>query len=155
QVSKAVAWPVVLGLISEVNGTVTSAGRVIVGAVVSRRVMVCTASALLPQASVAVQLRVMTLAPPQVLATTSLKVTTTELQPSWAVAVPVLLGLVSAGHSKVTLGGAVIAGGVVSRRRMFCTALAALPQASVAVQVRTILLVPAHPAVTASLKETL
>ena len=72
----------VFGLISDVKGTTTPAGTVIIGAVVSRTVMVWTALALLPQASVALQVRVITFVPPQLFATTSLKVMTTELQPS-------------------------------------------------------------------------
>src|SRR5436190_8484125 len=139
---------------SDVNGTATLAGAVMVGRVVSCTVIFCTALALLPHASVAVQVRVITLVPPQLLTTASSKVTLTELQPSCAVAVPVLLGLVSAGHSRVTAGGATIVGGVVSRTTMFCTALAELPQASVAVQVRAMAFVPPQPAVTTSLKET-
>jgi len=47
-------------------------GQVIVGGMVSRIVMVWTQLVLLPQASIAVQVREMTLLPPQVLLTLSL-----------------------------------------------------------------------------------
>jgi len=47
-------------------------GQINVGGVVSRMVMVWTQRALLPQASVAVQVREMILLPPQVLLTLSL-----------------------------------------------------------------------------------
>jgi hypothetical protein len=57
----------------------------------------------------------------------------------------------SAGHSSVTLAGGVIVGGVVSRTVIIWTALAALPQPSVAVQVRVMTLVPPQLLVRASL----
>ena len=60
----------------------------------------------------------------------------TEPQASRAVAIPFLLVLISAGHSSTTLAGQMMAGGVVSRTVMVCTALVLLPQSSVAVQVR-------------------
>src|SRR6516162_9236440 len=126
------------------HSRVTSAGAVIVGGVVSWTVRVWTALAVLPQASVAVQVRVITLVPPQLSTTASLYPTLTELQPSCAVATPFLLVLMSAGHSRVTSTGAVSVGGVVSRTVSVCTALALLPQASVAVQVRVMTLVPPH-----------
>src|SRR5436309_12018644 len=76
----------------------------------------------------------------------------TALQPSVAVAIPVTLVRVSAGQSRVRLGGAAIVGGVMSRTVMVCRAEALLPQLSVAVQVRAMTLVPPQLLVTASLK---
>src|SRR6266498_272794 len=52
--------------------TVRLGGQTMLGGVVSRRVTVCTQLALLPQASVAVQVRAITLAPPQMMVVTSL-----------------------------------------------------------------------------------
>src|ERR1043166_7416832 len=57
-------------------------GVVMAGGVVSRTVMVCSAFEPLPQASVAVQVRKITLAPPQLLLTESLKLMLTELHVS-------------------------------------------------------------------------
>src|SRR5512146_1208164 len=152
QPSWAVATPVWLVLVSAGHSSVRLAGAVIVGGVVSLTVMVWTALALLPQASVAVQVRAITSVPPQLFVTASLKVIVTELHPSCAVATPVWLVLVSAGHSSVRLAGAVMLGGLVSLTVMVWTALALLPQASVAVQVRAITSVPPQLFVTASLK---
>ena len=58
--------------VSAPHSSTVLAGRANVGGVVSRRVMVCAALVLLPQASVAVHRRVMTLVPPQALLTASL-----------------------------------------------------------------------------------
>src|SRR5206468_3711299 len=127
------------------------AGAVMEGGVMSRTVMVCKAVALLPQASTAVQVREINLVAPQLLLTTSLKLIVAELHPSWAVATPVALVVVLAGHSRVRLVGAVIEGGVMSRTVMVCKADALLPQASVAVQVRKISLVPPQVLLTTSL----
>src|SRR6266568_9252179 len=121
------------------------------GGVVSRTVIVWMQLLLLPQASVAVQVRAMTLVPPQLLVTESLKLMLTELQPSSAVATPVKLVLVSAGHSSTTFVGQVITGGVVSSTVIVWTQLLLLPQASAAVQVRAMTLVPPQLVVTESL----
>ena len=75
---------------------------------------------------------------PQLLTTESVKVTTAEPQVSTAVALPVLLVLVSAGQSSVTLGGRVITGAVISRTVIVCVRLVALPHESVAVHSREI-----------------
>ena len=77
----------------------------------SRTVMVWTALALLPQPSVAVQVRAITWALPQVLLATSLKLMLTNPQLSSAVAMPVALVLVSAGHSSNWSAGGVMIGG--------------------------------------------
>src|SRR5437899_1055472 len=143
--------PVALVLVSAGHSSTRSGGAVTVGGVVSRTVMVCRAEALLPQASVASQVRAMTLVPPQLLVTESLKVMITALQPSVAVAIPVALVPVSAGQSKVRLTGAVMVGGVTSRTVMVCKAEAVLPQPSVASQVRLITFVPPQLLLTASL----
>src|SRR3989442_1731068 len=119
------------------HSMVTFVGGVIVGGVMSRTVIVCTQLLLLPQASVAVHVRAMTLVPPQLVFTASLKVTVTALQPSEVVGVPVkLVPVFVEGHSKVTSAGRTIAGLIVSCTVMVCTQLETLPQASVAVHVR-------------------
>jgi hypothetical protein len=60
QLSVAVALPVALGSVEALQSTVVSAGQVILGAVVSTTLMVCTQLAVRPQASVADQVRVIT-----------------------------------------------------------------------------------------------
>src|SRR6266571_3475324 len=150
QPSWAVAMPVTLVLVLAGHSRTRSGGQVIVGGVVSRTVMVWTALRLLPHWSVALQVREMILALPQLLLTESLKLTLTDPQLSWAVATPVTLVLVLAGHSSTTLLGAVIAGGVVSRTVMVWTQLRLLPHWSVAVQVRAITFVPPQLLVSAS-----
>jgi hypothetical protein len=60
----------------------------------------------------------------------------TLLQASVAVAVPVAAGSVEAPQATVTLAGQVITGGVVSTTVIVWAHEAALPQESVAVQVR-------------------
>jgi hypothetical protein len=83
---------------------------------------------LLPQASVAIQVRAINRAPPQLLLTTSLKVTVTAPQASWEVATPVLVGLVLAGHSRVRLVGITRLGGVMSRTVIVWIAFVLFPQ---------------------------
>src|SRR5262245_46280171 len=75
-----------------------------------------------------------------------------ELHASEAVATPVALVVVIAGHSKTRLDGHVIDGGVVSRTVMVCTPVVLLPQASAAVQVRAITRVAPQLVVMESLK---
>src|SRR2546428_277610 len=60
---------------------------------------------------------------------------------SVAVAAPVTLVVVGCEHSTIRLVGMVSAGGVVSRTIIVCVQLALLPQASVAVQRRAMVLV--------------
>ena len=74
-----------------------------------------------------------------------------ELQASTAVATPVLFVLVSAGHSRTTLVGQVMVGGVMSRTVIVWTQEAVLPQASTAAQVREMTFVPPHELLTESL----
>src|ERR1043165_8339913 len=89
---------------------------------------------------------------PQLLLIESLKLTVTGPQPSKPVASPGALVVVAAPHSSVRLGGVVMAGGVVSRTVMVCSAFEPLPQASVAVQVRKITFAPPQLLLTESLK---
>jgi hypothetical protein len=70
QLSIAVALPVALGSVEALQSTVVSAGQVMLGAVVSTTLMVCLQSAVLPQLSVAVQVRVITFVFGQLPATT-------------------------------------------------------------------------------------
>src|SRR6266705_1142407 len=106
---------------------------------------------LLPQASVAVQVRAMTLAFPQGVVTASLKRMVTALHESCAVATPVALVLVTAGHSSTRSCGQVMVGLVVSRTVMVCTQAMLLPHWSVAVQVRVSTRVAPQFVLTASL----
>jgi len=150
QASVAVAIPLALVLVSAGHGRVTLGGQVITGAVVSRTVMVCRQLELLLQRSVAVHVRAMTNVFPQFVVTTSLKVTMAAPQASTAVATPLALVLVLAGHWSVRLVGQVMTGGVMSRRVIVCTQLTVLPHSSVAVQVRTMTLLTPQPDVTSS-----
>src|SRR5205823_11378543 len=112
QPSWAIATPVTFVRVSPGHSRTRFVGSVKAGGVVSRTVMVCTQLALLPQESVAVQRREITRLPPQALVTVSLKLTTTEPQLSWPVAVPVAAGAVLAPHSSVTSAGQVMVGAV-------------------------------------------
>src|SRR6266566_2938661 len=144
-VSLPVGAPVAAGLVSPGHSTVASGGKFTkVGAVVSLSVMVWAWLALLPQASVTVQVRVITLttwleqAP---LVSLSLWVTVPLLQVSVPVGAPVAAGLVSPGHSTVASAGKFTKlGALVSLSVMVWAWLALLPQASVTVQVRVITL---------------
>src|SRR6266481_3256252 len=115
QPSCAAATPVLLVVVTAGHSSVKLAGRVRVGGVESRTVIVWMPFVMLPQASVAVQVRAMTLVLAQLVVTASLKLTVTAPQPSWAVAAPVLLVVVTAGHSSVKLAGKISVGGMVSR----------------------------------------
>src|SRR5258706_14514969 len=112
---------------------------------VSRTVMVCVQLALLPHWSVAVQVRVSTRVGPQLVVVASLYVRVTALHVSWAVAMPVTLVRVSVmGHSSTRSAGQVMVGFNASRTVMICAQRALLLHASVAVQVRVIVFVPAQ-----------
>ena len=113
-VSTAEAEPFASTLVSAGHCSVTSGGQVISGGVVSTTVMVCTQVELLPDSSVAVHVRTIVPALPQLGSHWLLCVIVTVPQVSVAVAWPVALGVVSAGHSRVTSGGQLISGGVVS-----------------------------------------
>src|SRR5258707_9696837 len=117
----------------------------------SRTVIVWTALARLPHWSLATQVRAITLVPPQLFVTKSLKVTVTEPQPSCAVATPVALVVVSAGHSSTRLVGIVRVGGVRSLTVIVWSAFVLFPQASTAVQVRLMIFAAPHVLVTTSL----
>src|SRR5438093_406219 len=144
-VSLPVGAPVAAGLVSPGHSTVASTGKFTkLGALVSLTVMVWAWLALLPQASVTVQVRVITLttwleqAP---LLSLSLCVTVPLLQVSVPVGAPVAAGLVSPGHSTVASAGKFTKlGALVSLSVMVWAWLALLPQASVTVQVRVITL---------------
>ena len=110
QVSLHVALPVFPGVVSAGHSSVTSGGQVIVGAVVSTTVMIWSQLLKLPQSSSAVHVRVITSVLPQPGTELSLNDTVHVPQPSLHVATPVLAGVVSAGHSRVTSGGQVIVG---------------------------------------------
>src|SRR5437667_3439620 len=86
------------------------------GGVVSWKLIVCTQFVVLPQPSVAVQVRKIVALPVQlVLPGLSTKLSFfTPLHVSVADAVPALLVVAAVEHSKVMFGGQVSAGGVVS-----------------------------------------
>src|ERR1043166_6849224 len=113
--SDTVGTPVTLVRVSPGHWSTMSPGSRSDGAVVSRTVIVCNPLALLPQPSLAVQVRVMILLPPQLLEIESEYVTVTLLHASWPLAVPVALGAVLAPHSKVKFGGTGMVARVVSR----------------------------------------
>src|SRR5437867_4083466 len=144
QVSVAVAMPLALVLVSAGHSKIRSGGHVTTGLVMSRTVIVCTQLLLLLQASVAVQVRAITLVAAQLLVTESLYRMVTWLQVSCAVATPVALVVVIAGHSRTRSGGQVILGPLMSRTVIICTQLTLLLQPSVAVQVRAMTLVAPH-----------
>src|SRR6266853_2924533 len=139
KVSLAVAMPLAFVLVSAGHSSTRSGGHVIVGLVVSRTVIICTALVVLPQASAAVQVRAITFVPLQLLVTESEKVRVTALQVSCASAAPVaFVPVLVAGHSRTTLAGITSEGRVVSRTAIVCTQETELPQPSVAVHVRKI-----------------
>src|SRR5512133_241873 len=137
QLSVAVAVPVFAGNVDSSQLMVTANGQVITGAVTSTTVIVCTQVLALPQLSVAVQVRVMTTEQGSVLFVASAYVITgVASQLSVAVAVPVFAGNVDSSQLMVTANGQVITGAVTSTTVIVCTQVLALPQLSVAVQVR-------------------
>src|SRR5258705_9099300 len=137
-VFRPVAVPVALGAVEPVHSTVASGTSLIVGAVVSTMVMVWVDWSLLPQASVAVQVRMNeTVLPHSWLCALSLWVTVTLPQVSLAVGSPVALGAVEPAHSTEASGTSLMVGAVVSTMVMVLVDWAVLPQAAVAVQVRT------------------
>src|SRR6266404_5381394 len=83
-----------------VADTVRPGAQVNEGAVVSRIVIVWVQLALVPQPSVAVQVRAITSEAPQPVVTASAYVTATWPHASCAEATPVAFVLVSAGHSR-------------------------------------------------------
>ena len=116
QLSVAVATPVAAGALSASQSIVVSAGQNITGAESSTIEIVCAHEVEFPQASVAVQVRVITCScahtPPSA---ASENVTDGALsQLSVAVALPVLPGAVLAAHEIVTSAGQVRSGTVDS-----------------------------------------
>jgi hypothetical protein len=131
---------------------VVAGSAAITGAVISCTLMVCEAVEELPQASMAVQVRVTLYVPAQAPGVvTSLDVKVNALpQASMAVAIA---NTGVAGQSIVVVAGkGSNIGAVISCTLMVCEAVEELPQASMAVQVRVILYDPAHaPGVVTSL----
>jgi hypothetical protein len=113
QLSVAVARPVRSVVGGSVHSRVMSAGHVITGAVVSLNLIVCWQLTLLPQPSVAVQVRKIVPRPVQlVVPKASAKVmAATALHASAAVATPVLFVVGGSVHSRVMSAGHVITGG--------------------------------------------
>src|SRR6266568_1335464 len=142
-VSVPVGAPFAAGLVSPGHSTVASAGKFTkLGAAVSLSVMVWAWLALLPQASVTVQVRVITLttwleqAP---LVSLSLCVTVPLLQVSVPIGAPVAAGLVSPGHSTVASTGKFTKlGAVVSLSVMVGASLARVSLAFATVEVGVI-----------------
>jgi flagellar biogenesis protein FliO len=106
--------------------------------------MVCDAVEVLPQASVAVQMRVVLYDPAQSpLVVTSAKVSVNALPHSTSAVATANTG--TAGQFMVVGAGRdAITGAVTSCTVMVCDAVEILPQASVAVQVRVVLYDPAQ-----------
>src|SRR6266516_3091359 len=123
QLSVAVALPVALGSVEALQSTVVSAGQVMLGAVVSTTLMVCAQLAVLPQVSVAVQVRVMTIAFGQLPGTelSLYPAVRSRLVEEVAVARPVTVGFVEELHSTVTVGGQWMVGGVLLPTMILCT----------------------------------
>src|SRR6266545_1527046 len=116
QVSLAIGSP---GAVEPVHSTMASGTSLIVGAVVSTRVMVCVDRAVLPQASVAVQVRTNEpVLPHWPLIGPSLCAIETVPHVSVPVAVPVAPGSVEPVHSTMASGTSLIVGAVVSTRVM-------------------------------------
>src|SRR6187431_408942 len=122
------------------------------GGVISCTLIVRLQVAVLPQSSVAVQVRVTFGIPVQLAEVTSLKLMDTEgSQASLAVAAP-KVGVAGQLIGDTTVGQ-VIVGGVTSCTVMVRLQVAVFPQSSVAVQVRVTLLIPVQFGVDTSLKE--
>src|SRR6185503_13052672 len=109
QVSAAVGWPVISGSVLLGHSTEVSVGNEVkTGGVVSRMVMIWSWLAIFPQASVAVQVRVIvrTTLLEQLPSTTRFeKLSDTALQVSVAIGWPVNSGAVLPGHSSVRSAG--------------------------------------------------
>src|ERR1043166_2144329 len=85
QPSEATATPVALVVVIAGQSRTRLVGAEMLGGVVSRTVMVCTALVVFPHWSVAVQARAITLVLPHLVFTTSPKLIVTAEQPSRAV----------------------------------------------------------------------
>src|SRR5436309_2593690 len=119
QPSWAAATPVTFVRVSPGHSRTRFAGSVSAGAVVSRRVMLCTQLLVFPQPSVAFQVRVMTPVLPQPGAKASVWLIVTAPQVSLPVAEPCVAGVVSPVHSTVLSEGTVRLGLVVSTTVIF------------------------------------
>src|SRR5438067_12842706 len=108
-VSLAVAMPVLLVVGGTVHSKVMFVGQTMLGRVVSLKLIVCVQLALLPQRSVAVQVRRIVPLPVQlVLPKASMKlIVAITVHVSLAVATPVLLVVGSVVHSSVMFVGQV------------------------------------------------
>ena len=139
QLSVAVAVPK-SGVAGQLSGLVT-VGQVILGGTRSCTAMVRLQVAVLPQSSVAVQVRVMLATPVQLADVASLYVMDTlASQASDAVASP---NVGVAGQlTGLTTVGQVMLGGVTSCTATVLLQVAVLPQSSVAIQVRVTLGIP-------------
>jgi len=109
------------------------AGQVIDGAVMSRTVMVALQVDVLPQSSVALQIRVCTVGQVPLGVVLTITISTLWSQASLAVAFP-KPGV--AGQSIVVLAGQVIDGAVMSLTVIVALQVDVLPQSSVALQIR-------------------
>lgn len=157
QLSVAVAVPVFAGSVLAVHSIVTFTGHVMAGAWVSSVDMICTHVEVFPQWSVANQVLVIKASEAHPLAAvTSLNVTVgAPSQLSVAVAIPVFTGNVLSVHCMVMFAGHVIAGAVLSSIKIICAQVLTLPQSSVALHVRVIVLSCGQsPATVASVKST-
>src|SRR5437773_1886692 len=116
QLSVAVALPVSAGSVESRQSKSLAAGQAITGGVVSAKVMCCTQVLMLPQASVAFQVRSIPGWPVQLAAVAaSVKVMVTVWpQLSVAVALPVLAGAVEPPQASTLSAGQVMTGAVVS-----------------------------------------
>lgn len=116
------------------------------GAWLSSITIVCTHVLELPQSSVALQVRKIVPSctqPPSTIRSVEV-IVADRSQLSVAVAVPVLPGKVLAVQRMVTFGGQVMAGAMLSSINIVCTQVLELPQSSVALQVREIVLSWGH-----------
>ena len=140
QLSVAAALPVLTGAVEASHATVTLAGQVMTGAVASTTVIVWPQLLLLPQSSVAVQVRVMMDASAQLpdAMLSDEVITGVPVQLSVAVPVPVPAAAVEASHSTVTLAGQEMTGAMLSVTVIVWTQVPTLPQPSVLDQVREI-----------------
>ena len=136
QVSLPEAVPVLPGAGMVGHSSVTAAGQVIDGGVVSRTVIVCAQVLLFRHESVAFHVRVIVPVYPHAGANVSLSVMVTVPQVSLPVAVPLAPEVVSPVHSTVLSAGQVIEGAFVSITVIVCTQCDAFPQRSAAENVR-------------------
>jgi hypothetical protein len=115
---------------------------VITGGVLSSTKIVCVHELVFPQSSLAVQVLVIVNSCAQVPAiVTSLNVgVTLTSQLSVAVAEPVAAGAELVLHCMVVFAGHVICGGVLSSTKIVCVQELELPQSSIAVNVRVMVL---------------